>query len=64
MGRFTGAMVQIDDIGGFGVPPPGIFDLFYCADCAADPVIPSTGQFYLNETDLALPDVMPVSLTR
>src|SRR5712692_7510244 len=35
-----------------------------CHDCSADPVVPSTGLFYLEQTDLALPDVMPIALTR
>src|SRR5260370_37874019 len=44
-----------------GVPqcPPD----YPCRHCAG-PVVPSTGLFYLQHTDLALPDVMPLALTR
>jgi RHS repeat-associated protein len=37
-----------------------------CADCSqdADPVMLSTGLFVHNKTDLVLPDVIPISLTR
>jgi RHS repeat-associated protein len=54
---FTGA--SFDN----GVPtPPGGGTPGW--DPAADPVDPSTGAFILTKTDLYLPDVMPIALTR
>jgi hypothetical protein len=61
--RFTGAMVAPDG-GGAPVPPSPAPNDGPCPDCAADPVAPSTGQFYLSETDFSIPDVMPLVLTR
>jgi RHS repeat-associated protein len=74
--RFTGAMVAGDCCGpwpppprprcGSGGLPPSLPECQPdpCPDCRADPVVPSTGLFYLEQTDLALPDVIPVVLTR
>lgn len=55
--EFTGAMIT-----GSSSPPP----LAPTPDgpTAADPVDPSTGVFVMHKTDLALPDVIPLSMTR
>jgi RHS repeat-associated protein len=56
--EFTGAMINIP---GFSTAafasPPG-------ASPRGDPVDPSTGLFVLHKTDLYLPDVIPLALTR
>jgi RHS repeat-associated protein len=55
--EFTGAMLQTGDpVPGGGWTPGG--------PGWADPVDPSTGVFGLHKTDLYLPDVIPLALTR
>jgi RHS repeat-associated protein len=55
--EFTGAMLQTGDpVPGGGWTPGG--------PGWGDPVDPSTGVFGLHKTDLYLPDVIPLSLTR
>jgi RHS repeat-associated protein len=57
---FTGAMINGAGTPPAEAPPPG-----NCA-CAtgADPVDLTTGLFTLEETDLSLPDVLPIAVTR
>jgi hypothetical protein len=42
------------------------YGAYGCVECtpAGDPVDPSTGLFILEKTDLALPDVIPITLRR
>jgi YD repeat-containing protein len=54
---FTGAMFSGSGSPGGAGPTPGNTP-------KADPVDPSTGLFMLHKTDLYLPDVIPVALTR
>ncbi len=55
--EFTGAMLQTGDpVPGGGWTPGG--------PGWGDPVDPSTGVFGLHKTDLFLPDVLPIALTR
>jgi YD repeat-containing protein len=56
--EFTGAMV--------GVPAsaPGIGGYAGGAEPRSDPVDIATGQFVYTKTDLALPDILPIALTR
>lgn len=56
--EFTGAMVGDPNFGPAEGPPP-------CNECEdGDPVDLATGLFVYSKTDLALPDVLPVQLTR
>jgi RHS repeat-associated protein len=56
--EFTGAMVGDPSFGPAEGPPP-------CAECEdGDPVDLATGLFVYTKTDLALPDVTPLALTR
>lgn len=55
--EFTGAMFDTSTSPPNVAPPPGW-------DPRADPVDPSTGVFVLHKTDLYLPDVIPIALTR
>jgi len=55
--EFTGAMLQTGDPVPFGGWTPG-------GPGWADPVDPSTGVFGLHKTDLYLPDIIPLALTR
>jgi YD repeat-containing protein len=59
--KFTGAMI----LGG-GSPPPGYSTPGKPGPkpLPADPVDPSTGVFVMHKTDLYLPDVVPLALTR
>ena len=50
-------------VGGYAAAPPPPPDGPPC-DCGADPVNLPTGLFVHQETDLSLPDVEPVTLTR
>ena len=56
--EFTGAMV--------GVPAsaPGIGRISGGVEGRSDPVDIATGQFVYTKTDLALPDILPITLTR
>jgi RHS repeat-associated protein len=54
---FTGAMFNDGTPTPAAAPPPG-------CDPRADPVDPSTGIFVMSKTDLYLPDVIPLALTR
>jgi len=57
--EFTGAMV------GTPIGAPGEAPMAGAKDTQrADPVNLSTGQFIYTKTDLALPDIIPISLTR
>jgi len=55
--EFTGAMIND------GEPPPG-GGASPDAPTRADPVDPSTGVFVMHKTDLYLPDIIPLALTR
>src|SRR5206468_9164413 len=55
--EFTGAMINTGDSpAGAGATPGG--------EGRGEPVDPSTGVFVMRKTDLYLPDVIPLSLTR
>jgi RHS repeat-associated protein len=56
--EFTGAMF------GGSLTPPGIWAALGNFFSGGDPVDLGTGLFILDKTDLALPDTMPLSLTR
>jgi len=60
---FTGAM-----IGGVGAPPtyppPCDASVSCCGQSCGDPIDLGTGLFVYTHTDLSLPDVIPLSLTR
>jgi RHS repeat-associated protein len=56
--EFTGAMVYADSAGPAEGPPPG------GGKDGGDPVDLSTGLFVLKSTDLALPDLIPIVLSR
>lgn len=57
--EFTGAMV------GTPIGAPGVAPMAGAKNTQrADPVNLSTGQFIYTKTDLALPDIIPISLTR
>jgi RHS repeat-associated protein len=56
--EFTGAMVADPDLGPPEGPPPD-----GCSE-DGDPVDLATGLFVTRDTDLSVPDVMPLSLTR
>jgi RHS repeat-associated protein len=56
--EFTGAMFGDGASPAGKAPPPG------ANNQKADPVDPSTGLFGLHKTDLYLPDVIPLALTR
>jgi hypothetical protein len=56
--EFTGAMINCC---GFSPPAAGGTP---GGQPKADPVDPSTGVFLMQKTDLSLPDIMPLSLTR
>jgi len=56
--EFTGAMVFANSAGPAEGPPPG------SGKNSGDPVDPSTGLFVLQATDLALPDLIPIVLSR
>lgn len=56
--EFTGAMVANPDI----APPDGSAP--GGCNCGGDPVDLGTGLFVYHKTDLALPDVIPIALTR
>jgi len=79
VGWFTYGNGTVTDDGKQIVPDPGVtIDLFTCASigsptepdgpqdctCDADPVNLGTGLFVYSQTDLVLPDVIPVALTR
>jgi hypothetical protein len=61
--EFTGAMV-----GGVGAPltfpPPCDASVSCCGQSCGDPIDLSTGLFVYTHTDLSLPDVIPLTLTR
>ena len=57
--EFTGAMVAPPSLAPSQGPAPG-----GCNGSAGDPVDCGTGLFILNKTDLFLPDVIPINLTR
>lgn len=57
--EFTGAMVAPPSLAPPNGPPPGDPN-----SSDGDPVDLATGLFVLNKTDLFLPDVIPVNLTR
>jgi RHS repeat-associated protein len=56
--EFTGAMIVSGDVPPPTAPPPG-----HCTS-GGDPVDLSTGIYLLDQTDLVLPDVLPLELTR
>ena len=56
--EFSGAMVANPTIA------PGLGPTPCPVDCTGDPVDPSTGLFTNSETDLTIPDVIPINLTR
>jgi RHS repeat-associated protein len=56
--EFSGAML------GGALDPPAIFRVIGTFLSGGDPVDLGTGLFILDKTDLALPDTMPLSLTR
>lgn len=56
--EFTGAMVALPNTAAAEGPPPG------CPATDGDPVDLFTGLFVLTDTDLALPDTIPISLDR
>jgi YD repeat-containing protein len=55
--QFTGAMINADSSPPNAGQTPG-------GPTTADPVDPSTGVFVMQKTDLYLPDVIPLALTR
>jgi YD repeat-containing protein len=55
--RFTGTMINFGLTPPGPYPPPGWWPW-------GDPIDPSTGLFVLTKTDLFLPDVIPLALTR
>ena len=55
--EFTGAMINTGASPAPAAQPPK-------TDPKADPIDPSTGLFVMHKTDLYLPDVLPLSLTR
>jgi RHS repeat-associated protein len=57
--RFTGAMVSDPEIIPPKGPEPGDDD-----DKDGEPVDLSTGQFVMTQTDLSVPDVIPLAITR
>jgi RHS repeat-associated protein len=57
--EFSGAMVAPPSLAPNQGPAPGS-----CNGTAGDPVDCGTGLFVLNKTDLFLPDVIPIKLTR
>jgi RHS repeat-associated protein len=57
--EFTGAMINGGDSPPNDGPPPGD-----CCGTGGDPVNLATGLFTLDATDLYLPDVIPIGLTR
>lgn len=58
--EFTGFMIAPPGLGPDSGPPPGTGP----EDSDGDPVSLSTGLFVYDQTDLVLPDTMPVSLSR
>jgi RHS repeat-associated protein len=56
--EFTGAMMETS------APPPPKAPALFGGPAAGDPVDVATGLFVLNNTDLFLPDVLPIALTR
>jgi RHS repeat-associated protein len=57
--QFTGAMFNAGPSPPPAAPPPGD-----CCNKDGDPVSLSTGLFTLEATDLSLPDVLPIAVTR
>ena len=55
---FNGAMI------GAGDPPPGLDSPQKSPGTDGDPVDPGTGLFQMSQTDLAVADVIPLTLTR
>lgn len=56
--EFIGAMINV-----FGSSPPGAGQT-PGGPTKGDPIDPSTGVFVMHKTDLSLPDVIPLALTR
>jgi RHS repeat-associated protein len=56
---FTGAMINDGNNPPQDAPPPGD-----CSCTGGDPVNLTTGLFTLEQTDLSLPDVLPITVTR